>query len=104
MENISKEEDFIIDQLGSMERNLDKFFDIACKNSNNNPNITSIDDTIYSSTLELDANVKDVQKEIDDIQENIIKQSESYSKKIENLKSFQDQKTGAFFNVIFYLK
>lgn len=99
--NISKEEDYIIDQLDCMERNLDKFFDIVSKSTNLNKKELSIDDNIYSSAIELDSNIKEIQKEIDNIQNNFSNQSEFHAKKVENLKSFHDKNSGASFDVCF---
>ena len=102
MRSISKEEDYIIDQLDCMERNLDKFFDIVSKNANPNDKGLSIDDNIYSSSLELDSNIKDIQKEIDLIQNNFNVQSENHAKKVDNLKNFLEKNIGESFDV--YLK
>ncbi len=102
MRSISKEEDYIIDQLDCMERNLDKFFDIVSKNANPNDKGLSIDDNIYSSSLELDSNIKDIQKEIDLIQNNFNVQSENHAKKVDNLKKFLEKNSGESFDV--YLK
>ena len=99
--NISREEDYIINQLDCMERNLDKFFDIVPKNTSQNDKSFSLDDKIYSSALELDSNIKDIQSEINTIQNNFNVQSENHAKKVENLKSFQENKSGASLDVSF---
>lgn len=84
-----------------MEKNLDKFFDIVSKNTNQNDKSLSIDDKIYSSALELDSNIKEIQTEIDSLQNNFNVQSENHARKVENLKSFQEKNSGASFDVKF---
>lgn len=83
-----------------MERNLDKFFDIVSKNNNINEKGLSVDDKIYSSAIELDSNVKEIQREIDTIHNNFNNQSEYHAKKVENLKSFHDKNSGISFDVM----
>jgi len=103
LNNISKEEDYIIDQLDSMERNLDKFYDLVSKSNAVPDKALNIDDKIYSNILELDTNIKDLQKDIDNIQSNFNIQSETHGKKVESMKNFYDQNSGASFNVKIFL-
>lgn len=84
-----------------MERNLDKFFDVVSKNLNPNERALSIDDKIYSSAIELDSNIKEIQKDIENIQNNFNVQSENHAKKVENLKNFQQKNSEASFDVSF---
>lgn len=101
---ISKEEDYIIDQLDSMEKNLDKFLNIAPKNNNLPDNTHAFDDKIYNKSIELDNNLKEINKEINLIQNNFKMQAEYHKQKAESLKAFQDSKSNISIDVRSYNK
>ena len=92
LNNILKEEDHIIDNLDSIENFLDKYLNVVLDKKNMDDNLTDVDDKIYTSTLECETLSTEIQKEIDLIQNNINNQTEFHLKKVENLRSFKDEK------------
>lgn len=100
LNDILKEEDHIIDNLDSIENFLDKYLNVVLDKKNLDENLTDIDDKIYTSTLECETFTTEIQKEIDLIQNNINNQTEFHLKKVENLRSFKDEKAEVALDVI----
>jgi hypothetical protein len=95
LRDISNEENSMIEQLDIMEKNLDRYLEIADKNNlniNNNQN-----DNLYSVITEISKNVDVVQREINDVEN---KMFQNKVEKSDNLKSlnyeFDKQKDNNF--------
>lgn len=82
LKDMSSEEDLIIEQLDIMEKNLDRYLEIADKKDNSFSNNNR--DYLYNTTSEISKTLDSVQKDVEEVENRIF---QPIQKQMENLKT-----------------